>query len=95
VDRAAAGRLTRGRIAAAVAVAIAADVLAFVIGPFGITFADEVIDVVVMGLETWLLGFHILLLPAFIIELVPLLDAAPTWTACVLAVIALRRRRRT
>ena len=85
-------RLSRGRIAAALAVAIAADVLPLVLGPFGLTFADEVIDVLVMGVETWLLGFHLLFLPTFVIEVVPVVDAIPTWTACVLAVVALRRR---
>ena len=84
--------LSRGRIVAAVAVAIAADAFSFVIGPFGFTFADEVIDVAVMGIESWLLGFHWLFLPTFVLEVVPLVDALPTWTACVIAVIALRRR---
>jgi hypothetical protein len=41
------------------------------------------------------IGFHFLLLPTFVIELFPLLDMAPTWTGCVLAVIALRRRSET
>lgn len=79
-------------MAAAIAVAIAADAFSFVIGPFGLTFADEAIDVAVMGVESWLLGFHWLLLPTFLLEVVPLVDAMPTWTACVLAVIAIRRR---
>ncbi len=87
-------RLSRGRIAAAIAVAVAADAFSFVIGPFGLTFADEAIDVVVMGVESWLLGFHWLLLPTFLLEVVPLVDAMPTWTACVLALIAIRRRER-
>ena len=84
--------LTRGRVTAAIAVAIAADAFSFVIGPFGLTFADEVIDVAVMGVESWLLGFHWMFLPTFVIEVVPLVDALPTWTACVLAVIAIRKR---
>lgn len=85
--------LSRGRIAAAIAVAVAADAFSFVIGPFGLTFADEIVDVAVMGIESWLLGFHWLFLPTFVLELVPLADAMPTWTACVLAVVAIRRRQ--
>ena len=85
-------RASRVRIGAAIAVAVAADTFSFVIGPFGLTFADEIVDVAVMGIEIWLLGFHLLLLPTFLIELLPLVDAAPTWTMCVLAVVAVRRR---
>jgi hypothetical protein len=52
-----------------------------VIGPFGITFADEAIDAAV-----WMF------LPTFVLEVVPLADALPTRTACALAVVALKRR---
>ncbi len=45
-----------------------------------------------MVLTMWALGFHWLLLPTFALELVPALDDLPTWTACVIAVIALRKR---
>jgi hypothetical protein len=31
-------------------------------------------------------------LPTFVVELVPVLEDLPTWTACVAAVIALRKR---
>jgi hypothetical protein len=40
----------------------------------------------------WILGFHILLLPTFVVELIPVADMLPTWTGCVIAVIALRKR---
>ena len=46
-----------------------------------------------MILTSLALGFHVLLLPTFVIELFPFVDMAPTWTGCVLAVIALRRNR--
>ena len=85
--------LSRGRIAAAIAVAITADAFSFVIGPFGFTFADEIVDVAVMGIETWLLGFHLLFLPTFVLEILPVADMIPTWTACVLTVVAIRRRQ--
>ena len=84
--------LTRARMFAALAVAIAADAGQFFLGPIGWVFLDQAIDVVAMILTMWLLGFHILLLPTFVVELVPALDDLPTWTACVAAVIALRRR---
>ena len=87
------GPLSRGRVAAALAVAIAADAFSFVIGPFGITFADEVVDLAVMGIETWLLGFHVLFLPTFLLEVLPIADALPSWTACAIAVVAIRQRQ--
>jgi hypothetical protein len=88
-------RLSRTRIFFAVAVAVAADVLQFLcglLGPVGWTFADDTIDVVAMVLTMWALGFHVLLLPTFVVKLVPVLDMLPTWTGCVVAVIALRKR---
>ncbi len=84
--------LTGPRIVFALAVAIAADGLQFITGPFGWAGLDQIIDVVAMLLTAWALGFHLLLLPTFILELVPGLDDLPTWTACVIAVIVLRRK---
>jgi len=86
-------RLTRTRIVFALVIAVAADGLQFFLGPFGWTFADQVIDVAAMALTAWVIGFHWLLLPTFIVEFIPLLDELPTWTACVVAVIALRKRQ--
>jgi len=85
-------KLTRTRIVIALAVAVLADGLQFLIGPLGWVFGDQIIDVIAMLLTSRLLGFHWLLLPTFVIELVPALDDLPTWTACVIAVIALRKR---
>jgi hypothetical protein len=62
--------------------------------PLAWTFAQSLVDVVAMFFCTWLLGFHPLLLPTFVVELIPLVDELPTWTACVAAVIALRRREK-
>ena len=78
--------ITRLRILLALAVAVAADGLQLLLGPLGWPFADQIIDAVAMILMVWLLGFHILLLPT------PVVDELPTWTACVAAVSALRRR---
>ncbi|HZR25698.1 MAG TPA: hypothetical protein VFA59_19020 [Vicinamibacterales bacterium] len=77
----------------AYAVAIATDVLQLALGPFGIAFADEILDVVAAIATSRLLGFHPLLLPTFVVELVPVVDMLPTWTACVAIVVALRKRQ--
>ena len=77
---------------AALAVAVGADGLQLLLGPLGWVFIDQAIDVAAMLLTMWLLGFHILLLPTLVAELVPLVDDLPTWTACAAAVIALRKR---
>ena len=53
---------------------------------------DAAIDVVAAVLVNWLIGFHWALLPSFALKLIPVIDVAPTWTACV-AYVALQRRR--
>jgi hypothetical protein len=85
-------RVTRGRVILAMAIAVAADGLQFLLGPLGWVFIDQVIDVAAMVLASLVLGFHWLLLPTFVTEFIPLVDELPTWTACVIAVIALRKR---
>jgi hypothetical protein len=84
--------LSRKRMVFALAVAVLADGLQFVMGPLGWAFGDQIIDVLAMLLTMWALGFHWLLLPTFVVELIPIADMLPTWTACVIAVIALRKR---
>ena len=76
----------------ALAVAVVADALQVLLLPLAWTFVESAVDVAAMVLTTWILGFHLLLLPTFVIELVPIVDLIPTWTACVAAVIALRKR---
>ena len=85
-------KLTRTRIILALVVAVFADGLQLLLGPLGWAFVDQTIDCVAMVLVSWVIGFHILLLPTFVIELVPVLEDLPTWTACTAAVIALRKR---
>ena len=83
-------KLTRGRIALAITVALAADALQV---PFAVPPGPEIIDIIAMVLTVWLLGFHVLLLPTFVVEFIPLAGTMlPTWTACVSAVIVLRKR---
>jgi hypothetical protein len=85
-------RLTRTRMVLALLVAVAADGVQLLLGPLGWVFPDQAIDCVAMILISWIIGFHILLLPTFVVELVPVLDDLPTWTACTVAVIALHKR---
>lgn len=86
-------KLTRARIVCALTLAVVADGLQFLLLPLAWTFAESAVDVVAMILTMWLIGFHLLLLPTFAFEFIPVADALPTWTACVIAVIALRKRQ--
>src|SRR6187551_1157295 len=85
--------LTPARIGVAFAVAITADAVQLLLGPIGWFWPVQVIDVLATIATTLLIGFHPLLLPTFILELLPLVDMLPTWTACVAAVVALRKRQ--
>lgn len=87
-------KLTRGRVILALVVAVIADFLQIVLLPLEWLFAQQIVDVVAMVLVMGLLGFHPLLLPTFVVEFIPVVDMLPTWTGCVVAVIALRRRAR-
>ena len=84
--------LTRLRMILALAIAVAADGLQLLLGPLGWVVLDQIIDAVTMLLLSLVIGFHVLFLPTFVLELVPLLEDLPTWTACTAAVIALRKR---
>ncbi len=85
-------KLTRARVILALAVALTADFLQIVLLPLGWMFAQQIVDVIAMVLAVGLLGFHPLLLPTFVVEFIPVVDMLPTWTGCVVAVIALRKR---
>jgi hypothetical protein len=84
--------LTPSRVRLAYGIAVGTDVLQFALGPFGWSFADEVLDVAAMAMLWRLLGFHPLLLPTFVLEFLPFTDMLPTWTGCVALVVAMRRR---
>lgn len=83
----------RSRVRAAYGVAIATDILQLALGPLGWTGADEILDVIAAGAISWLIGFHPLLLPTFVLELFPVADMLPTWTGCVALVMLLRKRQ--
>jgi len=85
-------RLTTVRAVLAMGVAIAADGTQLLLAAVGWVGPDQAIDCVAMVLISWIIGFHILLLPTFVVELVPVIEDLPTWMACTAAVIVLRKR---
>lgn len=85
-------KLSKRRIVAAFTLAVLADGAQLLMGPLGWVGPVQVIDVVLMVLQSWLLGFHPLLLPTFVVEFLPGIDMLPTWTACVALVVSMRRR---
>jgi hypothetical protein len=92
--------LTRKRILTAYAVAIVADLIEFPIAALELTvigapvamFLSFVLDVLVFGIMTFVLGFHWLFLPSFLVEVVPGLDMLPTWVGCVFFVVRQRKK---
>jgi hypothetical protein len=87
--------LTTRRVGAAFAVAMVCDALQVLLAPLGWMFVDDVLDLVAMLLLTVLLGFHPLLLPTFLLEIIPVAELLPGWTACVGVVVALRRKQQS
>jgi len=79
--------ISRKRIFAARAIAGLADFLQIVAFPFFIEGAaspfDIAVDVIVGALMCWLVGWHIAFVPAFLAEVLPVIDLAPTWTIAV------------
>ena len=84
--------ITRRRVWFAYAVAIGTDAVQLLLGPLGWFWVDEVLDVVAMIAITRAIGFHVVLLPTFAIEFLPLSDMLPTWTGAVALILSLRRR---
>ena len=84
--------LTKRRIWFAFTVATVTDALQIGFGPFGWLFIDEILDVIAMALTSAALGFHLLLLPTFVIEMLPVTDWLPTWIGCVATVVMLRKK---
>lgn len=77
--------LTRRRVVAARALAVAADSVQLGLLPIFVegwlSPVNDALDVVVALLMTALVRWHWAFLPAFISELVPVLGLVPTWTA--------------
>ncbi len=85
--------LTRSRVLTAYAIAVATDLLQLALGPFGWMFVDEILDVIAMLGISRAIGFHVLLLPTFALEFLPITDMLPTWTGAVAVVVTLRRKQ--
>lgn len=85
------------KVVLALLVAVAADCAQlFLNTPIALFFgigaeaADIAIDIIAAFVVIGLLGFSPLLLPTFVLEAIPVVDAFPTWTACVLYLISKR-----
>jgi hypothetical protein len=79
--------LTPGRVRAARILAVAADLAQIValpaLFPTALTPLNNVLDLAVAVALVWLLGWHWAFLPAFLAEMIPLVELVPTWTAAV------------
>jgi hypothetical protein len=75
------------RLRAAIILAIVADALQVVVFPLFVPGAvspvDDVLDLVVGGALTYLLGWHWEFLPSFCAKLLPGVDLVPFWTLAV------------
>jgi hypothetical protein len=85
------------RLRAAILLAIIADVIQVVIFPLFVegaeSPADDVLDLCVGAVLTYLLGWHWEFLPSFVAKLVPGIDLVPLWTLSVANVY--RKSKRT
>jgi hypothetical protein len=82
--------VTPAQLRTARIVAVAADLLQIALlpalFPASLSPALNVIDVVVALVMLRLLGWHWAFVPAFLLELVPIVELVPTWTAAVFLV---------
>ena len=87
-------RVTTRRIWIARGLAVAADLIQIVLAPLffagGLSVFDALLDVAMAGILSRLVGWHWAFLPAFLVELAPGVDLAPSWTLAVF--LATRRR---
>jgi hypothetical protein len=83
------------RSLAALAIALVGDAVQIGLLPFFMEGAaapwNDALDVAVGAMLITLLGWHVAFLPAFLGELVPVLNLFPTWTAAVVFVLARRK----
>ena len=79
--------LTPGRIRAARAIAMLADLAEIVVFPAFmegfLSPANDALDVAVAIALSVLLGWHWAFLPSFLAEMIPVVGLVPTWTAAV------------
>jgi hypothetical protein len=78
------------RLRTAMFVAIIADLIQFAVLPFVIEGAespvDDILDLGVAGILSWLVGWHWEFAPSFLGKLVPGVDLVPLWTLAVVNV---------
>jgi len=79
--------MTPERVRLARLIALAADFVQVLAFPLffggGLSIVNDALDVAVAILMTWLLGWSWAFAPTFLMELMPVLDLFPTWTAAV------------
>lgn len=80
--------LTPGpRLRAALVLAIVADIVQMVVFPFFVegaaSPADDLLDLGMAGVLSYLLGWHWEFAPSFLAKLVPGVDLVPLWTLAV------------
>lgn len=96
-------KLTKQKIAIALAVALTADAIQFPLTAATMTGVlaipaegvDFLIDCAVMVIVSTLLGFHWLFLPSLVFEVIPGIDLFPTWTGCVAYVVWRRGKQKS
>ncbi len=80
----------------ALLLALAADAVQIALFPlFGegiLSPLDDCLDAAMFLVQVRLLGWHPILLPTMVAELIPIVDACPAWTMAVL-IIAWRKRK--
>jgi len=85
------------RMKAALLLAILADIVQWLVFPLsleGAAFpADDIVDLSMAGILSWLLGWHWEFLPSFAGKLIPGVDLVPLWTLAVANVYRKTRPR--
>lgn len=93
-------RVTASRARLAVALAVLVDAIQLPLQGASLTgmgtlpaeAIDLAIDAATALIISRLIGFHWALLPTLALELIPFIDLAPTWFACVSYVISKRKK---
>ena len=85
------------RMKAALALALLADIVQLVVLPLSLegaaSPADDILDLSMAAILSWLLGWHWEFLPSFAGKLIPGVDLVPLWTLAVANVYRKSRPR--
>ncbi|MGB0065018.1 MAG: hypothetical protein WBP85_11285 [Terracidiphilus sp.] len=85
------------RMKAALVLAVLADIVQWIVLPLSLEGAafpgDDIVDLGMAGILTWLLGWHWEFLPSFAGKLLPGVDLVPLWTLAVANVYRKSRPR--